>query len=332
MIWKLALTTLLMTGVASASGLDELSLAELEYAYSLQDPAAVDAVLVMEKNAKDAIDKAFVTLPDDCLAFPLPTTPTGPKWTSRWSKANGDHVDVTIWRKACSGSQSVVLVTLKPVSTNGPFICGTSTTFTATQGDVQATSTRFSDEPAGYRNICVNLQTPITGWLSVQMTPLFDHNKAFELHAREFPSQEISVPAYDPTKYNLTPPPLNITHEFSGSWYYSGYEVQNQGWFLEFNPEHQIAIAAWFTGDDTADHLKWYTSSGTFSGDVATMELWETKYVTFGGTTGVSKEVGTLKFTFTSCNRGLAEWEFEDGRKGSLPIDRMIPAPTGCHK
>ena len=62
------------------------------------------------------------------------------------------------------------------------------------------------------------------------------------------------------------------------------------------------------------------------------MELWETKYVTFGGTIGVSKEVGTLKFTFTSCNRGLAEWEFNDGRKGYLPIGRMIPAPTGCHK
>lgn len=332
MIWKVALAALLATGVASANDFDELSIETLEQEYAALGSAVVEADQTMAKNRRVQIAQSAKSVPAGCLtaaSYPLPTEPVGPKVTSRWRKSNGDAVDVTVWRKPCSNADSVALVTFKPVSTNGPFICGTTSTFTIIQDAVQSTSTSITDDERGHAAICLNLYMPITGVLNARMQPTFDHNKAFTVRAREF-AAPLEVPAFDPTQYDLTPPVLRITHEFSGSWYYIGQDVQNQGWFLEFNPANKIALAAWFTGDETADQLMWYTANGSFTGNEATMDLYQTKYVMFGGSTGITTKTGSLKFTFTNCTTGVAEWEFDDGRAGSLPIHRMIAAPEGC--
>lgn len=309
---------------AAESNLDQLSLEELEVQYqSIQQQVASKAAGVAAKVA------AAKNLPESCLTFPLPTEPTGPMWTTRYTRSDGAATDMTFWRIACNPSESVVMVTLNPVGDDGPFLCGTTTSFSVLQNGVQATGVGIVHDDQGYQAICGNLYAPVTGWLNVTMAPGFDPNGAFTVQSSGF-ERRFQMPAYDPTQYDLTPPELRLTHEFSGSWYNREGKVVNQGWFLEFNWDSKIALAAWFTGNEDATELMWYTAQGRIEGNVAKMDLYRTKYVTFGGTTGVTQKVGWIDMTFTSCDEGIAEWQFNGKARESLKINRMIAAPSDC--
>lgn len=269
-----------------------------------------------------------------CLSFPLPTTPSGPRWTKRYidpiSAAVGIamEVNVTVWRQPCGEGRSAVLVTLSPATPASTY-CPSSVTII--QGASELSSIHVAKDADARRLVCGNIWDPVTGWLfnldSVQLNP----DKSFILVDSNFTGDgRLSVPAYDPAAYGSTPAPGSITKDYSGSWFTPGEQVKNQGWALIFNEELKMAGAYWFTGSVDGKSLEWFTVVGSYEGDTAVMDIYKTKDVTFIGATGSTARFGSFTIEFESCSKGVATYNMADGRKGSLPIERLIPAPEGC--
>lgn len=262
-----------------------------------------------------------------CLNFPLPTTPVGPRWTKRYTRY-GKSADVTVWRQPCEDGTSFVLVTLKPVG--GPaWICKPDAVI---QGGVQFSDVSYQQAVNGFDTICGDIFVPVTGWLKARSPDGFDPDKSFTLISTHFTGdQRLAVPAFKPSDYDLAPPPAKITKDYSGSWFTASDEIKNQGWALVFNEELKMAVAYWFTGSTDGESLEWFTVVGSYEGDTAEMDIYKTRDVTFVGATGSTSPFGKFTIEFESCSRGVATYDMADGRKGSLPIERLIPAPEGCN-
>lgn len=298
--------------------------------------AQVQAVEQGQQKIEWAKDVDAEDLAECGVSFPISTTPIGPSVTQRFAFPGKTPVDVTFWRKPCDQDDAIVLVTVEPTGEGDAFFCGTE--LQIVQANTQSTSTRLALDALAYQSLCGSVRVPTTGWLNVRMPREFDHEDAFTVHSAHFQSGPARVSAYDHAAYSGTPGPTpgpvaTIDDDFSGSWYHAGESVKNQGWFLEFSddshsPSH--ALAAWFTGNADGTALMWYTAHGSYQGHVATLKVYQTDNVTFGGNTGSTREVGSLKLTFQSCTTGTAEWQFQDGRTGSLPITRMIAEPDDC--
>lgn len=281
-----------------------------------------DQVVVMQ--AKTAPSKA---LPANCLTFPLPSKPVGPSWTIRFDWF-GKLSDIIIWRMPCSGESSVVLATVKPISADA-YYSGANTNII--QGDTQLSSVYFVKGEKTSDFISGDILIPMTGWINVLDSQQLDHNKAFTLVNKYFTGNgRLSVPAYDPSDYNVEPLPASITKDYSGSWFTNSASIQNQGWALVFSEELNFGAAYWFTGSKDGKNLEWFTAVGEYDGDTATLDVFKTTGVTFAGSTGESVEFGTLKIEFENCSNGLATYDLADGRKGTLPMTRLLPAPEGC--
>lgn len=275
-------------------------------------------------QAKTGPDKA---LPAGCLTFPLPTTPVGPKWTKRYDRL-GKLTDVIVWRQPCSGGKSVVLVTLKPVTSNAYF-CSTNTNII--QGDSQLSSIYVVKGTRSTDYVCGDVLIPVTGWINNLDSQQLDHDKGFTLVINYFTGNgRLAIPAYDPAAYSVGPPPAAISKDYSGSWFTNVATVQNQGWALIFNEELRMGAAYWFTGSADGKSLEWFTAVGDYQNATATLDVFKTTGVTFAGATGESVEFGTLKIEFESCSSGLATYDLHDGRKGSLTMERLLPAPNDC--
>lgn len=315
MVFGLVMAAILAVGAASPAE---------DAASALQKVEALKEDLAIERALNAGEMKASAA---ECLTFPLSTTPTGPRWTKRYTRSN-KSADVTVWRKPCADSTSFVLVTIKPVA-GSPFVCSPDATI---QNSVQYSNLAYSQNSRGTDSICSDVFVPVTGWLNVRSPAGFDQNKAFTLVSNYFTGdQRINVPAFDPSAYNLAPPPAKITKDYSGSWFTASEQIKNQGWALVFNEELKMAVAYWFTGSVDGKSLEWFTVVGDFDGDTAEMDIYKTKDVTFIGATGSTSPFGKFTIEFESCSKGLATYEMEDGREGSLPIERLIPAPAGCN-
>lgn len=281
------------------------------------------------------------------LSFPLPTTPVGPTAVKQFNFPGKAPVELTFWRHPCDHDDGIVMVTVKPVGPGENFFCGTE--LNVVQRNVQSTSVQVGLDPHGQQSLCGPVLVPTTGWLNVRMPREFDHEDPFTAHSARFQGPAslpgYSVQDYPPPPGHGNPPPgqgnppppapsrVKIDEDFSGSWYNRSETVKNQGWFLEFSDDsrpNRQALAAWFTGNANGTQLMWYTAHGSYNGNQAQLKLYRSDNVTFGGNTGSTHEVGTLKFTFDTCTSGTAEWQFNDGSRGSLPITRMIAAPDDC--
>ena len=292
------------------------------YAEAVQMRARV----LHEKGGDLAQEKA--SRPPTCLNFPLPTTPVGPKWTKRFEQS-GRKTDLTFWRHPCGQGESVVLVTLTPVTSDASFCTGGSNII---QNGVQLSSVYIVKGEGISDVVCGPVLITQTGWVNNLDTQQLDHDLGFIWVDRDFPGDgRISIPAYNPSDYNVAPPPAKITKDYSGSWFTASEQIKNQGWALVFNDEAKMAVAYWFTGSTDGKSLEWFTVVGSYEGDTAEMDIYKTKDVTFVGATGSTMPFGKFTIEFESCSRGVATYDMADGRKGSLPIERLIPAPAGCN-
>ncbi len=131
------------------------------------------------------------------------------------------------------------------------------------------------------------------------------------------------------------PSNVNINQEgLSGTWYNPA--TSGQGIQLTFSPDDATPgqgslFGAWYTYDITAgqtDSQRWYSLESGITGDADSVSV--TIFQNTGGnfnapptTSAVSVGTGTL--TFDSCQTGSFDYAFDDGRTGTIPLQRLLP-------
>ena len=121
---------------------------------------------------------------------------------------------------------------------------------------------------------------------------------------------------------------FQINLGLSGAWF--NPETSGQGQFIDVEPGEKFMFISWFTYTDAAsDHpneQQWYTAQGNYSGNTAELELFETLGGKFDDPTPVNTtKVGTTTATFNDCGEGQMAYNFDDGRQGQFPMQRVIP-------
>ena len=128
---------------------------------------------------------------------------------------------------------------------------------------------------------------------------------------------------------------VNINQEgLSGSWYNpatSGQGMQFQFTPDDSNPGQGSLFGAWYTYDVTAGDTssqRWYSVQSAITGDGQSAGV--TIYQNTGGnfdappvTSAVA--VGTGILSFDSCVSGSFSYTFDDGRSGTIPLQRLLP-------
>ena len=140
---------------------------------------------------------------------------------------------------------------------------------------------------------------------------------------------------------------IDINQEgLGGTWY--NPETSGQGLQFQITPATSPAadgalFGAWFTYDtepgNTTDHQRWYSIQGGIPSGATNASF--VIYQNTGGnfdagppTSAARVATGTLRFE--NCGRGTFDYAFDDGRTGSIPLQRILanvacvdtPAPT----
>lgn len=150
---------------------------------------------------------------NSCSSAPLPVTPVGPTTTGSFQySANYQAVSVTAWRLPCSATESMPVLTLVPPPTTTarrPYVCASSLTLVA-GGGLQTNAFYFRTDPPTINSFCGDVVAPVTvALVPTSQTPAaFDFDQGFSIDYDGFDlHQSLSIAAYNPAAYNLTPPP-----------------------------------------------------------------------------------------------------------------------------
>lgn len=300
----------------------------------LSSALALGGLAVCANEPSAARDSSYAsTQPKEfttgCVAFPLPTTPSGPTAEGLYLRSN-ETADVIVWRVPCGAdrAQAQTLITFRP-RTGSPFVCS----MTVLQNGLQYDLTALRRSPSSGDSLCGDLLLPVTAYIPPTSTSgvAFDDDAAFTLIYTPTSTSglRLEVPAYNPALYGVQPPSFTIKPGMSGAWNTAG--VAAQGWYFDINESGKIFAAAWFTGSQNGLSLDWYSALGTYAGDSVTTTLFRSSGVGFAqGSTATTAPFGTLTFEFESCTSGVATWQMNDGRTGTLPIRKLLPPPAGC--
>lgn len=129
--------------------------------------------------------------------------------------------------------------------------------------------------------------------------------------------------------------PINAGH--SGAWFSPG--TSGQGLLLDVEPQEQYLFLSWFTYTDAESanpgEQHWFTAQGNYSGNGATLPVYQTLGGRFHDSQPVSTEaVGEVTIDFESCEEGRVTYALNSwGVQGSFPIQRLIPGSSNvCHQ
>jgi hypothetical protein len=139
--------------------------------------------------------------------------------------------------------------------------------------------------------------------------------------------------AFGPTGTVLSS--VNINQEgLSGTWYNPATSGQGMQFAIspdDSNPGDGSLFGAWYTYDITsgsADSQRWYSIQSSITGDEQSSSV--TIFQNTGGnfdappvTSAVAVGTGTL--SFDSCVSGSFSYTFDDGRSGTIPLQRLLP-------
>ncbi|HKE48807.1 MAG TPA: hypothetical protein VKB52_12145 [Rhodanobacteraceae bacterium] len=128
---------------------------------------------------------------------------------------------------------------------------------------------------------------------------------------------------------------VDINQEgLGGSWYNpatSGQGMQFQFTPDDSNPGEGSLFGAWYTYDiaaGTESSQRWYSVQSAITGDAQSVAV--TIYQNTGGnfdappdTSAVAVGTGTL--SFDTCTTGTFSYTFNDGRAGTIPLQRLLP-------
>ena len=150
-----------------------------------------------------------------CGSAPLPLTPTGPTSTREWQYAAlySDRTRVTAWRIPCSSTTSMIALTLEPLeNAHQAFICPTRITLFQT-GGLQTEAFFLRNDPPTSSSFCGPVLAPVTIALIPRSTTpaAFDFDQGMSIVYQGGGSngvvQPLDISAFNPSQYDLTPPP-----------------------------------------------------------------------------------------------------------------------------
>jgi plastocyanin len=125
-----------------------------------------------------------------------------------------------------------------------------------------------------------------------------------------------------------------INQGIAGTWFEPA--TAGQGFLIDVEPASRFMFVAWFTYDvpaaGTAGKLgapehRWFTAQGNYSGDLATLQVFQTSGGAFDlPRTTSTTQVGTLQLRFDSCTTGTAQYAIPAaGLTGEIALQRAIP-------
>jgi hypothetical protein len=143
-------------------------------------------------------------------------------------------------------------------------------------------------------------------------------------------SDIVSIPHQSiPTLEEYTPPGgsgINAGH--AGAWF--NPETSGQGQFIDVVPEDQFMFISWFTFTNAdSDHpfeQHWFTAQGTYSGNTAVLDLFETLGGKFDDPQEVTTtQIGEVILSFSDCEQGQMTYSLgEEELQGKFPLIRVI--------
>jgi hypothetical protein len=139
--------------------------------------------------------------------------------------------------------------------------------------------------------------------------------------------------AFGPT--GTLPTSVNVNQEgLTGTWYNPA--TSGQGMQFQFSPDDSdpgdgSVFGAWFTYDIVAgdtNSQRWYSIQGGLMGDAESAPV--TIYSNVGGAfdsgpATTAEAVGSGMLTFDSCESGAFTYALDDGRSGTIPLQRLLP-------
>lgn len=122
----------------------------------------------------------------------------------------------------------------------------------------------------------------------------------------------------------------------SGAWY--NPPTAGQGLMIDLfenflDTQTGYVFASWFTFDDAApggaDRQRWYTLDGAApqGADHADLSIYRSTGGVFNAPPIVpAQKIGTAKLTVSACDRAKLDYVFDDGRHGSIALERIVAA------
>lgn len=127
----------------------------------------------------------------------------------------------------------------------------------------------------------------------------------------------------------------------AGAWYadYGSGQGFNFRYFPDASDGGTLFIP-WFTfgqsGGSQPSQLRWYTIQGNISVGTtsANLPVYQTTGGRFGESGSSSREVGSVRLRFTSCDQALLDYQLDDNHEasasGSIALSRLLPRNREC--
>lgn len=312
----------LVLGAGPAAGQSGPALAEEEAAKAWE--RTLDLV---RKGTESSLEFPLNTVPEGCLANPLPLVPTGPSVTLL-IEGFQESAEMTIWRAPCRPDNAALLITFRPL-VEQMFVC--STRLQISQNGVQYDSARLVDDVETADRLCADLM--VTTTTVVDQPPFaeaFDPNLGFEVLYRGTVDHEAVVGPYVPEDY-FSPEEFTdrvLRPPFGGAWFEP--DAPGQGFqflFAEVEGDQQL-VAYWYTYEGGQQRFFFGVAPVTAGQREIEIPLSETSGADFGSAFDpddvIVADWGRLWLTFQTCNRGRVRYErTSDGAQGTLEIERL---------
>ena len=135
-------------------------------------------------------------------------------------------------------------------------------------------------------------------------------------------------------------PTLSINPGLNDAWFNAA--TDGQGFFINVFPDVETMFVGWFTfetndrpgaapaADLGAPFHRWLTAIGGWSGNVATLDVFNTAGGLFDDPTAVdvseAESYGTLTIEFHDCSTATLDYDlFAIGEQGQIPLTRIVP-------
>ncbi len=127
--------------------------------------------------------------------------------------------------------------------------------------------------------------------------------------------------------HSSVPVPINAGH--AGAWF--NPETSGQGQLIDIDTAAKFMFMSWFTYTDAASanpfQQRWLTAQGNYSGNTATLDLYETLGGKFDAPQDVTTtRIGEVTLVFSSCSEGEMTYKIAgESLQGTVPLFRAIP-------
>ena len=278
-----------------------------------------DAKTQMDLKNRSQIEKSTpeAAYPDTaCDPAPLPLEPTEPSQTIDAAYGD-DEFSWTAWRYPCNDDFSWVVFTIEPkTDLDKPFICSGS--ITIVQDGIEESTLKICSDPIDEScdskcgDVFTKSSYALTKYSNLTSDKI-DLNKGFLLYWDLYPTAfQVNIEAYDPTLYGGEPA---LTNQLAVNGVY--FDPNNPGHGFDFNMTEYGLIIYYYGHTNDGERL-WLISS--VSADAVaynspiTLTMFEVAIGTFNNPFQLETSWGSLTFTFTDCDNGVAVLDGVDGR------------------